>query len=195
MKSSAKMLGMSLAIGLLAGCGDETGPVDGFTIRGTIQNNTSSSVPAGARLLAVWVVSAASPDYTYVFGEGSINRGNGTFELTLTEPPPAAALNAGSLGVAVLVVSTHSSISTGGDITDVRGGALIGSAGSYAVIYVDDNASASAVRSWAADFAVGYGVGEGESSGMGFDIFVPTDPPGVVITIDDFGNIEFVNWT
>jgi hypothetical protein len=180
---------------ILSACGGGTGPTDGFVVSGTIQNNTSGPIPANARLLAVWVVSAASPDYTYIFGEGTINRNAGTFELVLSEPPPPDALNAGALGVGILVATTNSNVGNGDDITDVAGSELIGAAGWYGVIYINDPAAASAMGSWPSDFDPGYGVGEGQDEPTGFDSFVPTSPTEVVLTIDDLGNIEFVNWT
>jgi hypothetical protein len=185
------------ALGLccFTACGDGTGPTDGFVVSGTIQNNTASPIPSNARLLAVWVVSAASPDYTYVFGEGTIDGATGTFELVLSEPPPAQALNDGTLGVGILVVTTDQGVSSGDDIADVAEAELIGAAGSYGVIYVEDPSSASSFGSWPAEFEAGYGVGEGQDEPTGFDSFVPTDPTDVVIVIDAFANIEFVNWT
>ena len=176
------------------GCNDSTGPSGGFTVSGSIQNNTQMAIPANARLVVVWVVSSGA-DYSYVFGEGTIDRAAGTFAVNITAPPPAAALNAGTLGVGVVVVTTNATISTGDDLEDFPEADMIGAAGWYGVIYVGDPTAAEQVRSWSADFDTGYGVGVGEQVPGSFDRFVPTSASGVVLVIDDWSNIEFVNWT
>jgi hypothetical protein len=180
---------------VLLGCSDSTNPTDGFVISGNIQNNTQTEIPSNARLLVVWVVSSGSPDYSYVFGEGTIDRDAGTFEVGMTDPPPAAALNAGALGVGIIVVTTNATVSTGDDLEDIPEAEVIGAAGWYGVIYVGDPAVAEQVRAWSADFDSGYGVGVGEEVPGSFDRFVPTSVSGVLLIIDDLSNITFVNWT
>ncbi len=180
---------------LLLGCSDSTSPAAGFVVSGTIQNNTQTQIPSNARLLVVWVVSSGSPDYSYVFGEGTIDRDAGTFEVGMTGPPPAAALNAGALGVGIVVVTTNATVSTGDDLEDIPEAEIIGAAGWYGVIYVDDPAAAEQVRAWSADFDSGYGVGVGEEVPGSFDKFVPASASGVLLIIDDLSNITFVNWT
>jgi hypothetical protein len=178
----------------LLGCNESTSPSGGFTVSGSIQNNTQMALPANARLLVVWVVSSGT-DYSYVFGEGTIDRAASTFAVDITAPPPAAALNAGALGVGVVVVTTNATISTGDDLEDFPEADMIGAAGWYGVIYVGDPAAAEQVRSWSADFDTGYGVGVGEEVPGSFDRFVPTSASDLVLIIDDWSNIAFVNWT
>ncbi|KPJ96208.1 MAG: hypothetical protein AMS18_01335 [Gemmatimonas sp. SG8_17] len=180
---------------LMLGCSESTSPAEGFTVAGTIQNNTQIAIPANARVLVAWVVSSGAPDHSYVFGEGTIDRAAGTFRVQLTDPPPAAALNDGALGVGIVVVTTNAAVSTGDDLEDIPPADLIGAAGWYGVIFVADPAGAEQVRSWAADFDAGYGVGVGEEVPGSFDRFVPTSASGVVLIIDDLANIDFVNWT
>jgi hypothetical protein len=55
----------------LAGCSDSTDSSQGFVVTGTIQNNSQASIPPDARLVVAWGVSSGSPDYSYVFGEGT----------------------------------------------------------------------------------------------------------------------------
>jgi hypothetical protein len=179
----------------LLGCSKSTGPSNGFTVSGTIQNNTQMQIPADARLVVAWVVSSTSPDYTYVFGAGTIDRTAGTFSVSFTSPPPAAALNAGSLGVGIIVATTNPTVSTGDDLDDVPEADLMGAAGRYGVIYVRDPADAAQVRAWSADFELGFSVGVGEEVPGSFDKFVPASASGVVLIIDDLSNISFVNWT
>jgi len=176
---------------LLAGCGDSTSPEEGFVIRGTIQNNTQTAIPAGARLLVAWAVVTGT-EHTYVFGEGTLNRRNGTFKITLPDPPPADALNANAVGIGLIVATTNAGISTGGDIQLAD---LIGAAGAYAIIYVADTAQAETLWAWTGDFESGYEVGQGQTVQGSFDVFVPTDPEDVVLTIDDLSSIDFVNWS
>lgn len=179
------------------GCGDgpnPAGPGETFRVSGTIQNNTAYPVPGSARLLVAWVVSSGSPDYSYVFGEGTIDAGAGTFEIDL-EQPPAQALNAGAFGVGILVVTTNPSLTTGSDLDSAPLSDFIGAAGDYAVIYIADQAAAAAALDWTADFDGGYGVGVGQEVTGSFDVFVPTSADGVILTIDDIDNIEFVNWS
>ena len=64
-----------------------------YTISGTLVDRTSKPVPGSTRVVVAWVVSSGSPDYTYVYGEGTLQEQVGTFSLTFDAPPPAAALN------------------------------------------------------------------------------------------------------
>ncbi len=185
----------ALAIaGTTWGCGSATGPQNGFVITGIIQNNSGHAIPLQTRLLVVWVVSAGS-DYTYVFGEGSIDRRRNTFELVMTEPPPVDALNGGAVGVGVVVATVNQTMTTGDDISDLPSTELIGAAGPFGVIYVDDVPEATSIFEWAEGFEAGYGMGVGDEGFGAFDIFVPTDPGDVEVTIDDWADIAFVNWT
>jgi len=187
---------VGLSTSALLACGDSSGPTEGFSVSGTIQNNTQSPVPANARLLVVWVVSSGSPDYTYVFGEGTIDRDAGTFEVRITDPPPTAALNDARLGVGVIVLTTNATVSTGDDMDAVPQADFVGAAGRHGVIYIaGDPADAAQSRAWALDFTHGYGVGVGVSVPGDFDKFAPTNASGVVLVVDDWENIEFVNWT
>lgn len=186
----AALVGLALALA----CGDATGP-GALVVTGTIQNNTQGGIPASARLLVVWVVSSGGADYTYVHGEGELNASAGTFRVRLT-PPPGAALNEGGLGVGVLLLTTDPSIGEGGDISNVPGVSLLGAAGQHGVIYVaGDPAEAAQFRDWAAAFPTGLSVGVGQEVPGAFDKFVPADPSGVVLTVDDLANIDFVDWT
>jgi hypothetical protein len=197
MRSRRKVIRASLtvAISVFLGCSGSTSPAGGFTVRGSIQNNTQTTIPANTRLLVAWVVSSGSPDYTYIFGEGTIHSNGGTFEVVMTGPPPAAALNAGALGVGVIVATTNATLSTGDDAADIPEVDLVGAAGSYGVIYIADSPGAAAGLGWAGSFGAGYGVGVGQDGGGGFDTFVPTDSDDVILVIDDWSNIDFVNWT
>jgi hypothetical protein len=178
---------------LLAGCGDDNGPSQGFVVTGTIQNNnTGEPLPPNARLVVAWVVSSTSPDYSYVFGEGTLNASAGTFQVRLDQPPPAQALNSGVLGVGILLVTTSQSIANGDDVSSLSEEELIGAAGQYAIISVTNP---DGVEGWAAQFEAGYSVGRGVEVPGDFDEFEPVSSSSVVLIVDDLENIDFVNWS
>jgi hypothetical protein len=188
------LAGVLISTGL-AGCEDGSGPSQGFVVTGTIQNNTQAPIPPNARLVVAWVVSSGSPDYSYVFGQGTLDPSAGTFEIRLDQPPPSQALNDGALGVGIIVVTTNQSIGDGQDISGVPETELIGAAGQYGIIFTTDPDQAAQYRNWAAQFEAGYGVGVGVQVPADFDRFEPASPSSVVLIIDDLQNIEFVNWT
>ena len=179
-----------------AGCQDGTGTGAGFVVTGRIQNHTAAPIPANARLVAVWGVTAGSPDYSYIFGEGTINRFTGTFRIEFDQPPPVAALNHGVLGVAFLIATTDPSLKDGDILT---GGSsttgIIGVTAQHAVIFVDHQDTLYA-NTWVPSFPSGYSVGVGvKVPGSVFDKFEPVSRSSPILIIDDLGNIEIVNWT
>ncbi len=186
-----------LVAAAVAGCLDGTGPGAGFVVTGRIQNNTGAPIPAGARLVVVWGVSAGSPDYAYVFGEGAIDPMTGTVYVRLDGPPPAEALNNGVLGVGFIVATTDQSMkdgdvfSSGSSPTNV-----IGITGQHAVIFVNGHPDTTQVPKWATEFDSGYSLGVGvKVPGSVFDKFVPASPSSALLIIDALANIEIVNWT
>jgi hypothetical protein len=183
----------SLVAAVVTACSDGGGPGDGFVVTGTIQNNTGAPIPADTRLLVVWQVSSGTPDYSYVFGAGTVDPGAGTFRIQLDQPPPTQALNNGSLGVGVIVATTNQTIENGGTIDDAGLAEVVGAAGRYGVIYIGPNGVQN--PEWASHFDAGYGVGVGVDVVGDFDQFAPADPSSVVLIIDALENIDFVNWT
>jgi hypothetical protein len=183
----------SLLTVISLGCSDSNNPGDGFVVTGTIQNNTGQPLPANTRVLVVWVVSSGSPDYSYVFGQGTVDAAAGTFRIQLDQSPPAIALNTGGLGVGVIVATTNQSIENGDDVEDVQLSELVGAAGRHGVIFIDQNGVQD--PEWATAFESGYGVGVGVDVVDDFDRFEPADPSSVVLIIDDIENIDIVNWT
>jgi len=188
---------LTLATALLgasvAGCSDGTAP-SGFVVTGQIQNHTQAAIPSDARLIGVWTVSSGTPDYAYVFGEGTINRQTGTFRIVFDAPPPAEALNNGALGVGFLVATTDQSVKNG----DIIGAALngfIGITAQHAVIFVGNLPVALQFRGWAADFESGYGAGVGVPVPGDFDKFAPVSRSSLQLILDDLANIQIVNWT
>jgi hypothetical protein len=178
-------------------CQGTTDPAGSFVVTGHVENRTQAPIPANARLLAVWGVSATSPDYSYVFGEGTIDRGAGTFRIRFDQPPPIKALNRGQLGVAVVIATTDQSLQVGDSIgSSYPVTEIIGVTGQYAVIFVQ-NRDTLLQSTWVASFEDGYSVGVGVPAlpTEVFDRFAPTSRSSAVLIIDDLANIEIVNWT
>jgi hypothetical protein len=182
-----------LLIASTVACSDPTSPGTGLVVSGTIQNNTGAPIPANTRLLVAWTVSSGTPDYSYVFGEGTINAAAGTFQIRFDQPPPATALNTGQLGVGIVFATTNQTVGNGMDAGNVSVDELIGAAGRHGIIYIGDPTIQA--PTWAASFPTGYSVGVGVDVENDFDRFQPASPTSVVLIIDDLGNIDFVNWT
>jgi hypothetical protein len=183
----------SLITVMSAACGDSGGPAEGFVVTGTIQNNTGAALPANTRLLVGWVVTSGEPDFTYVFGEGTMDPVAGTFRIEFDEPPPTQALNLGGLGVGIILATTNQAVGNGYDIGRSPPGELIGAAGRHGIIFIGDPAIQN--PQWATQFDSGYGVGVGVDVENDFDRFEPAAPSSVVLIIDDLAKIDFVNWT
>ncbi len=186
-----------LVAAAVSGCLDGTSPSTGFVVRGRIQNNTGAPIPADARLVVVWTVSSGSPDYSYVFGEGVIDRMTGTLHVRFDGPPPVAALNNGVLGVGLVVATTDASMKDGDTLTSRSPvTSIIGLTPQHAVIFVNGHPDTTQVPTWATDFDSGYSVGVGvHVPGVVFDKFVPVSPSSALLIIDALANIEVVNWT
>jgi hypothetical protein len=191
-------LSTAFVIALAAACNDGTGPTAGFVITGHLQNNTQAAIPAEARLVAVWSVSSGTPDYGYVFGEGTINRVTGTFRIRFDQPPPADALNASELGVALIILTTDQSLADGDIINNASPlNGLLGVTGQHAVIFVRNHEAARQLRDWVVLFDTGYSVGVGVKAPAGavFDTFQPASPSSPLLIVDDLANLDVVNWT
>ena len=175
-------------------CENSTDPAGSFVVTGHIDNRTQAPIPANARLLAVWGVSAGTPDYSYVFGEGTINRLTGTFRIRFDQTPPIKALNRGALGVAFIIATTDQSVQVGDSSPSWTG--AIGITGQHAVIFIQNRATLP-TPTWVDAFDDGYSVGVGVKAlpSEVFDTFAPTSRSSPVLIIDDRANIEVVNWT
>ncbi len=184
----------TLLVAAVAACQDGTSPGAGLVVVGHIQNKTNAPIPPGARLIAVWGVTSGTPDYGYVFGEGTIERFTGTFRIRFDRPPPTEALNAGVLGVAFVIATTDQSLKDGDIITSPMTG-VIGITAQHAVIFVASQQPAVQLPDWVAAFDTGYGLGVGVKVPGTFDKFQPANPSSARLIVDDPANIEVVNWT
>jgi len=184
---------LALAVAMLAACGDSTGSSGTtFVVRGPLTNVSGQPVPANARVVVAWVVTSADPDYTYIYGEGTVQ--SSTYQVTFTAPPPAEALNEGQIGVGIVLLTSGSGLRSGMRLEEAPANTvLLGGTGNYGVIY---KAVGTVTRvDWADAFPLGFGAGVGVERPGDFDAFAPTDPAGLELIVDDIDNIDFVNWT
>ena len=183
----------------VAGCTQElTTPGGGeqITVSGTLANKTNKPLPGGTRVLVAWEVVSGSPDYTYVFGEGTIQETRNSFTIDFDGPPPAEALNSFGLGVGIIFLTTSTSLKEGSDVQRLAESEIIGAAGQHAVIYLKREPTELGVNAgWAGRFKRGYNVGRGIDLPGTFDGFEPVSPSSVEVIVDAIRNIGFVNWT
>jgi hypothetical protein len=171
-----------------------------FTVSGTLNYRKQIQVPDNARVVVVWGVTAVSPDYSYVFGEGTIDFENNSFEIEFNGPPPSEALNwvgSSALGVGVLIITTDQTLGTGILLPESFSETdILGASGQYRIIYANGNLETlEKLLGWLNAFNQGYSAGKGiEIPNSIFDGFEPIDPTTIEIIIDDLENIEFVNW-
>jgi hypothetical protein len=187
---------VAVAAVLSTGCGDSsTGlkpnalPV---TISGTIQVRNATTVPANARVLVLWGVSATSSDYAYIFGEGT--QSNGQFSVTFTQNPPAAALNNNRLGVALVIVTTDQTLAQGQVPGNYAFPGLLGAMEDHSIIFINEAGAQTGVT-WESRFPAGYSLGEVERSTTGFDSFKRVALNLARVVIDAINNINVPNWT
>ena len=166
-----------------------------FTVTGTLANRTGAPVPASARVVVVWHVSTGRPvDYDYVFGEGTVDAADGTFRLVLESPPPPEAMNAGTVGIGTILLTTDPAIRDGAKWAIDRSGSFIGGAGRHALVYVAGDGAR--FRGWVTRFPRGYSMGRGvKIPGEFFEGFEPASPTGIELVVDDLRNIDFPNCT
>lgn len=196
-RRAARIVLAALGLVALAGaCKDS--PVESrvapFTISGTVVNNTGAPLPENARALVLWEVSAADPDYAYVFGEGTIDRNTNRFTITLDGAPPAEALNAGVLGVGMVIVTTDQTIRAG-RAPDALAAAMLGATPRHAVIFRRGALPTGVTIDWVDAFPQGFGVGRGVDRTDTFDDFEPVGASAMELIVDSLDNMDFVNWT
>ena len=185
---------LAVGLSLFAACSDSTGPsTTSVVVSGPLTNVSGESIPGDARVVVAWVVSSGSPDYTYVYGEGTVQ--DGSFRVVFRAPPPAEALNGGQLGVGIVLLTSGPGLHSGMRLEDAdpATGLLLGATGNYAVIYKATDPVTFV--DWADAFPLGFGTGVGVERPGQFDAFRPTDPGGLELLVDGIDNIDFVNWT
>jgi hypothetical protein len=174
-----------------------------FTISGTLQNPKAITVPPSAKLYGVWSISSGSPDYTYIYGSGTVNTSANTFTFRLSTPPPAVALNANELGIAYLILIDadlpEGKIDEDLDDSLEAQGKFYGAINDRAIVFVNGSPdTANYGRSWVKDFNFksGYNFGKGwYNPGSGFDGFTPDSGAIVLLIEKDPSVYTFPNWT
>ena len=173
----------------LAGCSDATDPGDAVTVSGVIENRNAATIPANARVVVLWGVSSGSPDYSFVFGTGTVSPG-GEFSITFDGPPPAAALNNGTLGVGLVLLTSDQSLGEGQVPSNYGFPGVLGLTEDHSIIY----RSGAPGIDWAAACPPGYSVGEVQRSNVGFDSFIRVGLDDLLV-VDVIQNLNPPNWT
>jgi hypothetical protein len=164
-----------------------------FVVSGTVHDLSAAPLPPEARVVVAWQVMSGSPDYLYVFGEGSIAPSGSSFEVRLPSAPPAAALNSFGLGVGVVLLTTDPAVRTGTRLERLPAGTTVGAAARYAVLYADRDPAR--IGSWVTRFPRGFSVGKGVAGAGPFESFEPVDAGSVQLIVDSLGDLGFVNWS
>jgi len=150
------------------------------------------NVPADSKVVVVWSVSAASPDYLYKWGDGQTD--GKTFMVTLMGDPPPDAINAGFVGVGVIVVVPSNYVVPEGKLTSTQSNdlqaKLLAFSAQHAIIF-HPNASQSPYP-WSSQFANGYECAKCVPMPASFDEWAPTKCSD--ITLVDI-NQPVCNWT
>jgi hypothetical protein len=195
-----------LTVGSLSGCSKDDNPVTppsgtSLTVSGKVTLKKQITVPPTATFTVLWVISAGSPDYEYVYGNGTIDFTNKTFSIVFTKAPPDSALNNYTstlgLGVGMMYVSDLP-LGQPRVVTEKDAGNFYGAVNNADIIYIKGNPKdfSNPKSSWPSAFPSGYSVGKGVKNPGTFDSFVPADPTNLELIIsDDPNDVENPNWT
>ncbi len=193
----------------IADCSKDSTPVTPptgalLTVSGKVTIKKQITVPSTATFNVLWVVSKGTPDYVFVFGNGTIDFTKKTFTITFTQAPPDSALNnyTSTLGLGVGIMYL-SELAPGQPrvITEKEEGAFYGAVTNADIIYIkgnpaEFNAPGFTGFKWPAGFNAGYSVGKGVKNTGPFDTFVPVDPTTLELIIsDDLKDVVIPNWT
>ncbi len=195
MRRAARRSLLALLLSPLAACtGSPTAPsAHRITVLGSIENGDAVPIPENARLVVLWTVAFGSPDYRYVFGQGTIADDGASFTLRLDRRPPPAALNAGGFGVGTIVLTTDTLLADGAEIAVDSLPAVFAAAPREAVIYATAGGG-DLFGDWLLDFAPGYTVGRGVERPGQPDAFEPVDSAAVAVVVGEAASFDFVGW-
>jgi hypothetical protein len=150
-------------------------------------------VPETAKAVVVWSVSSGTPDYGYIYGEGTATRGG--FSVAFDAPPPPEAVNSYGVAVGELVLVPSSFEVPKGKITSSEQIELLGISTRHAVIW---KAGSPERINWMQKFPDGFACGQckaatGEET---FDSYEPVSCSEIEIeTATDLDTLEGCNWT
>lgn len=171
-------------------------PAAAFSVQGKTEVAAGNSFPAADnKVFAYWVISSGSPDYIYVFGQGTATSTG--FTMSFESEPPAEALNSYGVGVAIVGGLFPSSTTYApGKLMDedlfYEDNTTQALTDRYAIIYKKANAED---LGWTDSFPEGYSCGKGvpAANGESFDTFEKVDCAQVILRIDTM--FDVVNWT
>jgi hypothetical protein len=193
----------------LAACKDTTSPAPTtptykYSFTGKISNPKNITIPDDAYLTVLWAISAGSPDYSYYYGEGYIDKATNTFTLGFNDNLPDAATNHSKqddsgLGVGYVMLFTSPSKYIGRDTSngDFPPGVKFWGAMDWSgMIYIGGEPSKVGWRPWGKDFKSGYNYAVGVDNPSGFDSYAPADVKDMTLLIDtSLTAFKFPNWT
>ncbi|MCC7437674.1 MAG: hypothetical protein IT211_04190 [Armatimonadetes bacterium] len=184
-----------------------------YTITGTLEVNPSFTIPANARLVVMWRVSATSPDYEIMYGQGAIDPANNTFSITFNGPLQDAALNlsddrTNGVGVGYILLTDDPTLQEGVRMNG-NSDRVLGSVDNTCIIYTKGdpktwgyNASSprtwlegSCAGQWLPAFNSGFNMGRGTTINCRFDGFAPASQNGLKLIVDPQFDFHFPNWT
>lgn len=154
----------------------------------SFEATAAAAADAGAKAIVVWTVSTGR-DYSYAFGSGTTS-GKQVF-VSFSSPPPAEALNSGTLGVGlVAIVDASANVPEGEVSDDLLEGAGVQVSTQHAIIYRASESSVTG-EGWDAAFPQGYSCGRCVKATEGFDSYAVEDCSNVTLQAGD----DFCNWT
>lgn len=178
--------GMGGAGGGMGGAG---GGNNNFNVSATV---SVPNIPADSKLVVIWSVSASSPDYLYKWGDGQTD--GKTFMVTLMGDPPPEAINAGFVGVGIIVLVPSNYVVPEGKLTSTQSNdlqaKLLAYSAQHAIIF-HPNASQSPYP-WSSQFSNGYECAKCGPVPASFDEWIPTKCSDIILV--DI-NQPACNWT
>lgn len=169
-----------------------------YTVSGTLHPAGEITLSENTRVTVLWLVLSGGRDYIgYTFGEGKVDFKNRSFEVNFDEPPPSGAVNQIDdkvLGVGFVILTDSHEWDGEIPMEAYTSENILGISANHAVIYIDGDIETFSDPEWLDYFEYGYNVGEGVDLPEGLDEFRPVDPHSIQIIIDDFENMEFLNF-
>ena len=168
-----------------------------FTISGTLNPVSETTIPGNTRVLVLWTVLSSEPEYLYVFGEGTLDFQNYTFVIHFDGPPPNEVMNQIedlSLGYGRVILTSnqkwHGQIFQDSFSRDE----ILGIAASDLILFIDGNVDSVPNVDWLKNVGQGFSVIREIKASSGSETFELVDPASMHIIIDDLDNIEIADW-
>jgi hypothetical protein len=193
-RSLALASALAALIACSGGAGTPANPPAGSAGAGgpfSVTASSQGSLPPGGKIAIVWSVSFGDPDYGYIFGTGSVQGAQAS--LSFDSAPPADALNAGKLGVGVVVVVDANTALPDGKLTGELTFPMSAAAPDYAVVYRNTTEKVLD-NGWDENFPQGFACGQCVHHDSGFDTFAVVDCSAVKLVAYSKG-LKFCNWT